>query len=296
MTTSLSQATSTTANVIPNHVRSARRGLILFFVFLIPLSTVGYWLTFINGKWIVLLMWTPALASLITRLLLHEGFADISLRLGGRRTLKSIPVVFLLPIAVGLTAYGIAWITGLAHFVAPKTYLTAHPIAIFILFLLANTTLGTIYGLLGSIGEEVGWRGYMLTRLIDAQVPRPVLLSGIIWGVWHLPLMLVGLYYASPILFLSIVLFMISVTSFGYVIAYLRLTTGSIWPAVFLHSAWNAIIQNVFDLFTQGDSVLLWTGESGVFVALTLLAVAFIFSRRQCAMLRTLPKQGEPLV
>ncbi|GED17558.1 CAAX protease self-immunity [Aneurinibacillus migulanus] len=136
----------------------------------------------------------------------------------------------------------------------------------------------------------------MLTRLIDARVSRPILVSGMIWGVWHLPLMVAGLYYASPILLLSIVLFMISVTSFGYVIAYLRLATGSIWPAVFLHSTWNAIIQNVFDLFTQGDSVLLWTGESGVFVALTLLATAFIFSKKQWTMIRTLPKQGEPLV
>lgn len=296
MSITSSKATSTSSDVMRNRVRSARRGLILFFAFLIPLSTVGYWLTFINGKWITLLMWTPALASIIARLLLHEGFADISLHLGGRRTLKSIPVVFLLPIAVGLVAYGIAWITGLAQFVAPKTYLTAHPIAIFILFLLVNTILGTIYGLLGSIGEEVGWRGYMLTRLIDARVSRPILVSGMIWGVWHLPLMVAGLYYASPILLLSIVLFMISVTSFGYVIAYLRLATGSIWPAVFLHSTWNTIIQNVFDLFTQGDSVLLWTGESGVFVALTLLATAFIFSKRQWVMIRTLPKQGEPLV
>lgn len=288
--------TSTSPGMIDNRVRSARRGLILFFALLIPLSAVGSWLTFLNGKWIILLMWTPALASIISRLVLREGIADISLRFGGRRTVRSLPIVFLLPIAVGLAAYGLAWLTGLAQFSAPDTYLTAPPIVKFILFLLVNITVGTLYGLGGSVGEEIGWRGYMLTRLIDARIPRPVLISGMIWGVWHLPLMLAGLYYAGPSLLLSVALFMISVTSFGYVMAYLRLSTGSIWPAVFLHAVWNAVTQNVFNLFTQGDSALLWTGESGVFVAFALLAAAFIVSRRQWAIIRSLPARSEPLI
>jgi hypothetical protein len=39
-------------------------------------------------------------------------------------------------------------------------------------------------------GEEIGWRGYMLTRLVDAGIPRPVLASGLIWGLWHVPVVL----------------------------------------------------------------------------------------------------------
>ncbi|GMX66552.1 hypothetical protein Elgi_58240 [Paenibacillus elgii] len=285
----------TTSNCETTHhrVQSARRGLMVFFALLIPLSCVGYWLTLHDGKWVLFLMWTPSFASFLARLLLREGFADISLRLGGKRTLKFIPIVLLLPIAVDLAAYGIAWMSGLAQFAAPATYLNAPPIVLFIFFLLVNATLGTIRGLIGSFGEEVGWRGYMLTRLMDARVPRPVLVSGLVWGVWHLPLMVAGVYYAGPFLLLSILLFMVTVTSFGYVMAYLRLTSGSIWPAVFLHASWNAITQNVFDLFTKGDSALLWTGESGVFVALALLAVAFIVARKPWTIIRTLPGKGE---
>ncbi|MFB6363501.1 CPBP family intramembrane glutamic endopeptidase [Paenibacillus elgii] len=201
--------------------------------------------------------------------------------------------MLLFPLTVDLAAYGIAWMSGLAQFAAPATYLTASPLVLFLFFLLVNATLGTIRGLIGSFGEEVGWRGYMLTRLIDAQVPRPVLVSGLVWGVWHLPLLVAGAYYTGPSVLLSVVLFMITVTSFGYVIAYLRLTSGSIWPAVLLHASWNAITQNVFDLFTKGDSALLWTGESGVFVALALLASAFIVSRKPWTIIRTLPGKGE---
>lgn len=46
--------------------------------------------------------------------------------------------------------------------------------------------------------EEIGWRGYMLTRLIDAGVLRPVLASALIWGLWHVPLVLAGVCAAGP--------------------------------------------------------------------------------------------------
>src|SRR5947207_6694868 len=57
-------------------------------------------------------MWMPALASILVRLARREGFADVSFRFGGRRTW----VALLLPYAVGLVAYGVAWATGLATF------------------------------------------------------------------------------------------------------------------------------------------------------------------------------------
>ena len=41
-------------------------------------------------------------------------------------------------------------------------------------------------------GEEIGWHGYMLTRLVDAGMAKPILTSGLIWGLWHVPLILGG--------------------------------------------------------------------------------------------------------
>jgi uncharacterized protein len=126
-------------------------------------------------------------------------------------------------------------------------------------------------------GEELGWRGYMLTRLIDAGVPRPILASGLIWGLWHIPLVLAGLYAAGSSPVLSAVLLMVTATSFSYVLARMRLETGSIWPAIILHGAWNSIIQTAFDPATAPGAKL-WVGESGILTALTLVTAAFIFS------------------
>jgi membrane protease YdiL (CAAX protease family) len=149
-------------------------------------------------------MWSPAAASVATRLVLREGFADVSFRFGGRRTWKYIGLALILPIIIGLVAYGIAWMSGLAQF-DPKpeglaTQLigeSSSPVMIFVVMVALTATIGTVFGVLTAAGEEIGWRGYMLTRLIDAGVPRPVLVSGLIWGLWHVPLILGGMIYAD---------------------------------------------------------------------------------------------------
>jgi uncharacterized protein len=143
--------------------------------------------------WIAALMWSPAIASVVARLVLREGFADVSFRLGGRRTWKYIVLALIFPIVIGLIAYGIAWTTGLARFdvqqppglVVSLVGDTASPVTVFVILLALTATIGTFFGALTAAGEEIGWRGYMLTRLIDAGVPRPVLASGLIWVLWH---------------------------------------------------------------------------------------------------------------
>lgn len=267
-------------------IRSARRGLLVYFAMLVPLSTLCYVMVPKSSLFILLLMWAPGLSSIAARLLLREGIRDISLRVKGKQLLKSLPWILLFPSVIGLVAYGIAWMTGLVQFGAPDTFIKAPPAVLFLGFLLVQTVGGTAVGVISSSGEELGWRGYMLTRLIDARVPYPLLTSGIIWGLWHLPVMMEGLYYSGPYPVLSLVLFMVSVTSFGVIIGRLRLATGSIWPAILLHACWNAVIQDVFDSFSKGKNVLLWTGESGILVALALLASAWAVSRRPMSLKR----------
>ena len=104
-----------------------------------------------------------------------------------------------MPLVVGVVAYGTAWLTGLADFQGDAaTVLRGVAFA---------ATVATFVGLLAATGEEVGWRGNMLTRLIDAGVPRPVLVSGLIWAVWHVPLILAGLYASGSNPAISAVLF-----------------------------------------------------------------------------------------
>src|SRR5438270_6523366 len=87
---SLSLRTSPALDAADSNIRlRARRGLIIYFAVLIPLSVVFETLA-IRGSswWISALMWTPAAASVVARLALHDGFGDVSFRLGGPTRLE----------------------------------------------------------------------------------------------------------------------------------------------------------------------------------------------------------------
>jgi uncharacterized protein len=278
----------------PDLRRAARRGLAIYFALVVVISgSLEAYYIFINPELfgtlfgLLALMWSPAVASVIARLVLREGFSDVSFRLGGLRTLPWYALGLGVPLAVGTLAYGGAWLTGLVGFEGGA--------GAFLVGLLSAATWISIYSCIFTAGEEIGWRGYMLTRLIDAGVPRPVLASGLIWGVWHLPLILAGIYAAGPYPALSAVLFMVAVVSPASVLARMRLETGSIWPVIFAHGAWNAIIQVAFDPVARGPVAGLWTGESGILTVVVLVVVAVIVSGGSWTYIRTLPGRGVPL-
>jgi uncharacterized protein len=278
----------------PDLRRAARRGLAIYFALVVVISgSLEAYYIFINPELfgtlfgLLALMWSPAVASVIARLVLREGFSDVSFRLGGLRTLPWYALGLGVPLAVGTLAYGGAWLTGLVGFEGGA--------GAFLVGLLSAATWISIYSCIFTAGEEIGWRGYMLTRLIDAGVPRPVLASGLIWGVWHIPLILAGIYAAGPYPALSAVLFMVAVVSLASILARMRLETGSIWPVIFAHGAWNAIIQAAFDPVARGPVAGLWTGESGILTVVVLVVVAVLVSGGSWTYIRTLPGRGVPL-
>jgi len=127
-------------------------------------------------------------------------------------------------------------------------------------------------------------------------VPRPVLASGLIWGAWHVPLFLWGGFVQGVPPLLATVLLMVMTPALGFVLARMRLETGSVWPAVALHAAWNVAMQSGFQPLVTGASSQVWVGESGVITALALVVAAVVYSRGKWTILREPPKVGEPAV
>ena len=198
--------TVTSSRTMGNRQR-ARLGLLVYFGVVLTGSAVLQWLLLRAGDSIrnhlglvLPLMWMPALASLVARLALREGVTDVSFRLGGGPSLRMSLIAWFYPLWVGIVAYGIAWGSGLALFQSPVVPglpgITA-PVVAFALLVAIRLTIGVPIAALAAAGEEFGWRGYMLTRLIDAGAPHPIFLSGIIWAAWHLPLVLGGVYAAG---------------------------------------------------------------------------------------------------
>jgi len=251
-------------------------GLVVIF----NLIFTGIALATDNTTWFLALMWSVAASSVICRLIRREGFADVSFRFGGRRTLVVLLASVAYPVVIGMVAYGIAWAAGIASYHTPSKG--------FLAGLLLATTVSTAGNCLATAGEEIGWRGYMLPRLIDAGVKRPVLVSGIIWAVWHAPLIITGLYEVNHggSTIAGLAGFAMTTVSSAFVIARVRLETGSIWPAIVLHAAWNSVIQGAFDPATTGRGAGLWLGEGGLLVGIICVAAAILASRGRWHRLR----------
>lgn len=280
---------------------SARRGLLGYLAVILVLSgTIEGSMLHAGGPieshplHVVALMWSPAVAMLVTRLARREGFADVSFAIRGPRVLAMFAMVWLYPIVVGFLGYGAAWVSGLERFHAPEKALLgsgAPPVVRLLISIGMNATLGTLLSAITATGEELGWRGYMVPRLVQAGIPRPLLVSGLIWAAWHMPLILSGQYAAGRYPVLSSAMFLLSIVAGSYIVGRARLESGSIWPAVAFHSAWNAIIQGSFDRYTAGGNTshadTVWTGEGGVLVALaSVMVAALLMARPWSARLR----------
>jgi hypothetical protein len=64
---------------------------------------------------------------------------------------------------------------------------------------------------------------------------------------------------------------MITVLSVGAILAWIRLETGSIWPCIMVHAAWNALINAGFTFAMQNAAENIWIGEAGILVVTTLI-------------------------
>lgn len=268
--------------------RHAKQSLVLFFALMIPLSAALQWYIISTGQHdlVWLLMWVPGLASLLVRAMLREGVRDVSFCLGGRHGLRILALAYVLPLATVLAVFGTGWLSGLAPFDPPPSvvfpWANGNRPALLLLAVARAVPLVLITNeLLGAVGEEIGWRGFLLTRLIESDAPQPLLLSGCIWGLWHTPLIAAG-YVTGGNALIGIPLFLGCAIALSYILGAFRLCSGSVWPPALAHATVNAALLVLGDKMTPGFATNPWLGETGALMTLgfTILAVLLFRSIR----------------
>ncbi len=223
----------------------------------------------------ILTMFTPLTATLLMLLVVtRDGYSRAGWRVLGlhRAGLRSWGLALLGPLLLLGCTYTIVWSTGVG-----RLDLTTYTGYMGIINLLLNLIVGVIVTSLFALAEEIGWRGYLLPHLLSLGRTRAMLLSGLLHGLWHLPLMLLTpFYHASGNRFIVVGLFLLTLTVAGVLYGYLRLTSGSTWPAVLAHGSLNTFWGQFSMLTVAASSPLLLeylAGESGL---LTLIGAALL--------------------
>ena len=143
----------------------------------------------------------------------------------------------------------------------------------------------SVLGVFLHAGMEMGWRGYLFPRLQLRWGPRAaVVLTGVASGLWYAPLLAAGFFYDQTPVFQALALMLGYATIIGGVLAWLRMQSGSIWPAAFAQSMISAAAILHFWFASPGVTVDLrqatLQGFSGWILPGLLLIGLLIFARR----------------
>ena len=143
-------------------------------------------------------------------------------------------------------------------------------------------TFGLARSLSSALGEEIGWRGFLLPRLTGRFGWKlGCLVSGCIWAVWHFPLLLFADYNSGTPKLFALSCFTVMVIGSAFQMGWLRLHSKSLWPCAVLHASHNLFIQGVFDGMTAPAGKALYiTTEFGFGLAIALAITAFVLWRK----------------
>jgi len=201
-----------------------------------------------QGLW-ALAMWGPGIAALVTTLgIAKQPFKSLRLNtLGSKR--YYLWAWFLPPLLVVLSGL-LTILFGTGQLDTQFTFMqqqmqqtnTELPIStgmLVVIQIVQALLLGPLINLIFTMGEELGWRGFLLPRLLPLGQWKALIISGAIWGIWHAPAIAQGHNYPDhPIL--GIFLMTIFCILLGIIIGWMYLNTRSPWVAGIAHGSVNA--------------------------------------------------------
>ena len=134
-----------------------------------------------------------------------------------------------------------------------------------------------------ALGEEIGWRGYLVPQLVNSTTRvKTAWISGIVWAVWHYPSILFAGYNNGLPIPYAIVCFTAMVIGSAFILTWFRLKCGSLWPCVLLHASHNNFIALLFTPLTAEKPLTKYfIDEFGVGLAIAIPLTAWILWRWQ---------------
>ena len=246
-------------------------------------------------------MFAPAISHILTRLVTREGWKNTywesKIKTGWRYWLVAWLGTAALVI-LGAVIYFLLFpqyfdpnMTALNEMLAEQAALTGQPLQIstgaFVAFQIGIATLtAPILNLIPVLGEEFGWRAYLQPKLMPLGTGKALVLTGLIWGFWHAPVIAMGHNYGleypgAP--WTGILAFTIVPVAYAVFFGWTTLKAESVWPAVIGHAVLNGLA-SVVVFFAQGKpNLLLGPSVAGLVGSLsfTLAAVVILLFLRK---------------
>jgi hypothetical protein len=212
--------------------------------------------------WVGIGMFAPALAAVFMRLFVSkEGLRG---SLGPSRRWRYYLLAWLAPPFLVSVIVGVVVLTGLGDF-SPEDSL----FKIYILLLLVGVPVSAVL----AFGEEYGWRGYLLPKLLPLGEVKASLVVALIWGPWHLPVLLAGLNYPDEHPLAALAIFMPSVVMLSLLFTRLFVASGgSVLVVAVAHGSLNAFSDRLTDSDHLSGSPLVVSG--GGVMGTAVLAIA----------------------
>ncbi|MGH7616695.1 MAG: CPBP family intramembrane glutamic endopeptidase [Gemmatimonadaceae bacterium] len=247
------------------------------------------------------LMWSPGLAALILMRWRGTSWRDIGWRWTGRWEWIS----YGMAMSAGLAVYGLAWMTGISGFPDRSALASISndfgwrnlPDAVVVGgFTVLTMTLGMLPAVVSALGEEIGWRGYLVPRLSTVcGFTTTSMITGTIWAAWHYPMFVISDYNRGGGLLYSLTCFTAFVLAGSVICTWLRLKSGSIWPGVMLHAANNLFVQDVLTpLSVSGPWSRYVLDQFGCLLPILAAGVAYVVWRRRADVEIAPAPEAEP--
>ena len=141
--------------------------------------------------------------------------------------------------------------------------------------LFAGATINALF----AFGEEYGWRNYLVSALKEKKFVCASIFIGIVWGIWHFPLILLGHNYPQHSV-AGVFMMVIFCVLASFVELYLVLKAKSVFPAAIFHGTINAVAGlNVLLIKGGNDLINGAAGLSGFILISIVIAIIYVFDR-----------------
>jgi hypothetical protein len=176
-------------------------------------------------------MFGPMFAAILMRLWISKEAFRPSLRLPPSR--KAYVVAIAVPAALAVITLAVNQVTGLGNFIWAGDSIPS---------LLGTILLLLPLSTIAAIGEEYGWRGYLLPRLLPGGEFKATIIMGFLWAMWHLPILVVGLTFPGESLAVAIPVFVFAIVMTSFLFTGLhQISGGCFWTAALLHGTLNTL-------------------------------------------------------